>query len=65
MGKRYGREREGTTMTRDNYGENGRHSTTNNNERTNDVNTNDKEQDGTRPSPMSHCSQGGLQVAWR
>jgi hypothetical protein len=42
-------------MTRDDYGENRRHGTTNNNERTNDVNTNDKERDGTHPSPMSHC----------
>jgi hypothetical protein len=51
MGKRYEREREGTMMMRDDYGKNRRHGTTNNNK-----GTNDEEQDGTRPSPTSHCS---------
>jgi len=36
MGKRYEREQEGMMMTRDDYGNNGRHGTTNNNEGTND-----------------------------
>jgi len=43
MGERYEREQEGTTMTRDDYGENGRHGTTNNNKGMNHVNMNDKE----------------------